>query len=272
MRYSTASKHDAGLLKSFIHGSIASENFLCAMKKQMPPTNRYYSLLQVLLFLENQLLFRDRSLEALPRRRTERETPPRAWGRGRPPRRAWLSQGNTPTGVGKSATLGNVADTRRKHPHGRGEEGFASATGVATPETPPRAWGRGIDSASNYPRVRNTPTGVGKRPCANGNPRVCRKHPHGRGEETSGTCRCCTIMETPPRAWGRAANAVRIDPASGNTPTGVGKRAHSNFKQFEYYSIFFSFVKEPGSVCADFSIISCSPDMDVKSFVGMPFA
>ena len=33
--------------------SIASENFLCAMKKQMPPTNRYYSLLQVLLFLEN---------------------------------------------------------------------------------------------------------------------------------------------------------------------------------------------------------------------------
>ena len=36
-----------------VHGSIVSENFLCAMKKQMPPTNRYYSLLQVLLFLEN---------------------------------------------------------------------------------------------------------------------------------------------------------------------------------------------------------------------------
>ena len=36
-----------------VHGSIISENFLCAMKKQMPPANRYYSLLQVLLFLEN---------------------------------------------------------------------------------------------------------------------------------------------------------------------------------------------------------------------------
>ena len=79
-------------------------------------------------------------------------------------------------------------------------------------------------------------------------------------------------LETPPRAWGRGRCWRAGSRIAGNTPTGVGKRAHSNFKQFEYYSIFFSFVKEPGSVCADFSIISCSPDMDVKSFVGMPFA
>ena len=160
------------------------------------------------------------------------ETPPRAWGR---------------VGVTgrREARLG-------KHPHGRGEESNITGRKNHLQETPPRAWGRVF--------------------CESSTEKVQGKHPHGRGEETSGTCRCCTIMETPPRAWGRAANAVRIDPASGNTPTGVGKRAHSNFKQFEYYSIFFSFVKEPGSVCADFSIISCSPDMDVKSFVGMPFA
>ena len=181
------------------------------MKKQMPPTNRYYSLLQVLLFLENQLLFRDRFLEALPRRRTERETPPRAWGRDGVRRGDGVVGRNTPTGVGKSTTFTQKRIRVQKHPHGRGEERF---------------------QPSYFP----------------------------------------PFEETPPRAWGRAILPPVIASDGGNTPTGVGKRAHSNFKQFEYYSIFFSFVKEPGSVCADFSIISCSPDMDVKSFVGMPFA
>ena len=78
------------------------------------------------------------------------------------------------------------------------------------------------------------------------------KHPHGRGEDFFG------------------GNNVRFK--LGNTPTGVGKTAHSKFKWLRYYNTFFPFVKELGSVCADFSIISCSPDMDVKSFVGMPFA
>ena len=58
-------RHDTGLLKSFIHGSTVSENFLYAMKKQMSPTNRYYNSLQVLSFLENQALFRDKFLNAL---------------------------------------------------------------------------------------------------------------------------------------------------------------------------------------------------------------
>ena len=105
-----------------VHGSIISENFLCAMKKQIPPTNRYYSLLQVLLFLENQLLFRDRFLEALPRRRTERETPPRAWGRPESSGDTWQYGRNTPTGVGKRARLTLWRLCKRKHPHGRGEE------------------------------------------------------------------------------------------------------------------------------------------------------
>ena len=121
-RFSTVSKHDAGLLKSFIHGSIVSENFLCAMKKQMPPTNRYYSLLQVLLFLENQLLFRDRFLEALPRRRTERETPPRAWGREALSELVAKGLRNTPTGVGKTCAHQVDRFSPQKHPHGRGEE------------------------------------------------------------------------------------------------------------------------------------------------------
>ena len=52
-RFSTVSKHGAGLLKSFIPGSTVSENFLFAMKKQMLPTNRCYNSQQVLSCLEN---------------------------------------------------------------------------------------------------------------------------------------------------------------------------------------------------------------------------
>ena len=159
-----------------------------------------------------------------------------------------------------------------KHPHERGEELHYCYITVALLETPPRAWGR-----VNAPCVQamsngNTPTGVGKSVIAKHNGKNSQKHPHGRGEEGQQSAPRRKALETPPRAWGRVACSVEFNVEVGNTPTGVGKRAHSNFKQFEYYSIFFSFVKEPGSVCADFSIISCSPDMDVKSFVGMPFA
>ena len=98
------------------------------------------------------------------------------------------------------------------------------------------------------------------------------KHPHGRGEDHICKNNRFCKPETPPRAWGRlCALKLKIHDA-GNTPTGVGKTAHSKFKWLRYYNTFFPFVKELGSVCADFSIISCSPDMDVKSFVGMPFA
>ena len=99
-----------------------------------------------------------------------------------------------------------------------------------------------------------------------------RKHPHGRGEDLLISLIVEGYQETPPRAWGRHENSDKYFSHDRNTPTGVGKTAHSKFKWLRYYNTFFPFVKELGSVCADFSIISCSPDMDVKSFVGMPFA
>ena len=139
-------------------------------------------------------------------------------------------------------------------------------------ETPPRAWGREFQRALPVSTGGNTPTGVGKRKTSLLPQFSHGKHPHGRGEEFVQRGRRKVREETPPRAWGRVPHIQTVAVIAGNTPTCVGKRAHSNFKQFEYYSIFFPFVKEPGSVCADFSIISCSPDMDVKSFVGMPFA
>ena len=50
------------------------------------------------------------------------ETPPRAWGRRYRCRQADDLDGNTPTGVGKTAAKRSSCWYRRKHPHGRGED------------------------------------------------------------------------------------------------------------------------------------------------------
>ena len=193
------------------------------MKKQMPPTNRYYSLLQVLLFLENQLLFRDRFLEALPRRRTERETPPRAWGRPESSGDTWQYGRNTPTGVGKSSTAFSSSSFARKHPHGRGEEIRAGTGSFSRGETPPRAWGRVRFNDIRLLHPGNTPTGVGKRARKQCRRRVLWKHPHGRGEEGKASFHSLRASETPPRAWGRAGCISQNASRRRNTPTGVGK-------------------------------------------------
>ena len=49
---------------------------------------------------------------------------------------------NTPTGVGKTVLIAMINYPFKKHPHGRGEDASLSIAPPATPETPPRAWGR----------------------------------------------------------------------------------------------------------------------------------
>jgi len=90
------------------------------------------------------------------------ETPPRAWGRHK-----WIKPSldhirNTPTGVGKTSTKSWRPTTRKKHPHGRGEDDRPSCPSVSKLETPPRAWGRHFGSCHAGTDSRNTPTGVGK--------------------------------------------------------------------------------------------------------------
>ena len=53
--------------------------------------------------------------------KTESETPPRAWGKPDDYTDEELVRGNTPTGVGKTATVRSSAAGAEKHPHGRGE-------------------------------------------------------------------------------------------------------------------------------------------------------
>ena len=52
---------------------------------------------------------------------------------------------NTPTGVGKTASLIWLDSASWKHPHGRGEDRCGDVRGRSVPETPPRAWGRQRD-------------------------------------------------------------------------------------------------------------------------------
>ncbi|BAW81077.1 hypothetical conserved protein [Candidatus Nitrosoglobus terrae] len=94
--------------------------------------------------------------------RRVKETPPRAWGRLAYFHFTKKLRRNTPTGVGKTCTHETLHLQRRKHPHGRGEDGAGSLTRHPFVETPPRAWGRLSDVTRDEVRERNTPTGVGK--------------------------------------------------------------------------------------------------------------
>ena len=49
------------------------------------------------------------------------------------------------------------------------------------------------------------------------------KHPHGRGEDPVMILSEYSLLETPPRAWGRHARRLWHAGILGNTPTGVGK-------------------------------------------------
>ena len=72
------------------------------------------------------------------------------------------TNGNTPTGVGKTPSPSLVASMIQKPPHGRGEDFLARLMVRDSVETPPRAWGRQARFADDGRQLRNTPTGVGK--------------------------------------------------------------------------------------------------------------
>jgi len=130
------------------------------------------------------------------------ETPPRAWGRPEIHEKVGTSEGNTPTGVGKTrgaalavAVSGNTptgvgktvasaaaSGLGRKHPHGRGEDSPCGASSPDRCETPPRAWGRPHAALHSSIKCRNTPTGVGKTFTASSVLRCTKKHPTGVGK------------------------------------------------------------------------------------------
>ena len=110
-----------------------------------------------------------------------------------------------------------------KHPHGRGEDPDLFEEVSTLSETPPRAWGRRGTVAPHGWVARNTPTGVGKTVWEITDPRLIKKHPHGRGEDAREELLKVYQQETPPRAWGRHLHIETVTKITRNTPTGVGK-------------------------------------------------
>ena len=105
----------------------------------------------------------------------------------------------------------------------RGEDAEKTETLVHGSETPPRAWGRLlVNYYVKLPR-RNTPTCVGKTFHAACVQRLHRKHPHVRGEDPIRSASSSTVVETPPRAWGRRQSHLALGADLRNTPTCVGK-------------------------------------------------
>ena len=156
---------------------------------------------------------------------TGRETPPRAWGRPTTPELPLGVAGNTPTGVGTTTGFSHGSGRRRKHPHGRGDDGGIQPREAEAVETPPRAWGRRSTVRWCCPSSGNTPTGVGTTQANTGLAVHRQKHPHGRGDDTSLVTVWTRWPETPPRAWGRPDGLTAIAQITGNTPTGVGTTA-----------------------------------------------
>ena len=151
------------------------------------------------------------------------ETPPRAWGRLSKGTLLKTGRRNTPTGVGKTSRLSLLRLGGQKHPHGRGEDSNFFTNITSNVETPPRAWGRLQTVARQKLPGGNTPTGVGKTNFSFLPGTTWRKHPHGRGEDDRIAVKMKTMVETPPRAWGRLTGCAMPEASTRNTPTGVGK-------------------------------------------------
>ena len=151
------------------------------------------------------------------------ETPPHAWGRRGHAARAERFFGNTPTCVGKTASLADIMNSKRKHPHMRGEDAKAFARVVLLEETPPHAWGRHGNHTEMSIQCGNTPTCVGKTTLRRTSGMSMQKHPHMRGEDALCLSDAQQNRETPPHAWGRLHYAGGVRRLHGNTPTCVGK-------------------------------------------------
>ena len=151
------------------------------------------------------------------------ETPPRAWGRQAVRDRLAPLGRNTPTCVGKTRLSQGLSSGMEKHPHVRGEDLNTTRNVSRWKETPPRAWGRQEFIKEDEMSNRNTPTCVGKTGTWHQKTRKGRKHPHVRGEDRGAGNYNLTILETPPRAWGRLHHPLTPSSTTRNTPTCVGK-------------------------------------------------
>ncbi len=169
--------------------------------------------------------------------------PPRAWG-GRRHRTAWRHpRRSTPTCVGRTISGGHCMPSEAEHPHVRGEDPDPDTPQAVVYGAPPRAWGGPPVTPPPGPRMRSTPTCVGRTPrppdadrrtaehptCvgrtrlggAHGS--LLAEHPHVRGEDQRALAERAFYNGAPPRAWGGRVPALPRPGAHRSTPTCVGR-------------------------------------------------
>ncbi len=149
--------------------------------------------------------------------------PLRAWG-GLPVRRAVrVALRSTPTCVGRTDSDGVLHGPLAEHPHLRGEDRAVVSTVTVTGGAPPRAWGGPLHHVQRNPRIRSTPTCVGRTTGVPEQGDTSTEHPHVRGEDTKRIGLPYAVDGAPPRAWGGRLPPPRLRGAVRSTPTCVGR-------------------------------------------------
>ena len=151
------------------------------------------------------------------------ESPPRARGRGNNNYHALPICGITPACAGKRHERRGSVRHIRNHPRVRGEEWSCSSRRCPAPESPPRARGRATFDPTCCDRNGITPACAGKRACGGRRAEPVWNHPRVRGEEDVGVLRDSVVVESPPRARGRAVSDADAIFLSGITPACAGK-------------------------------------------------
>ena len=88
-------------------------------------------------------------------------SPPRAWGRLGHEGQEVEARRLTPTRVGTTLSATIDESDRAAHPHARGDDKVLRSSVSAWPGSPPRAWGRLVNTAKENAPYRLTPTRVG---------------------------------------------------------------------------------------------------------------
>ena len=150
-------------------------------------------------------------------------SPPRAWGGPLGGDGFGRCQRLTPTCVGRTSGRGRRRLCATAHPHVRGEDGVLTEAEGRQFGSPPRAWGGRIPGLIVPPRLRLTPTCVGR---TGESPRIVREgsaHPHVRGEDSTPRPRPRGPSGSRPRAWGGHRRQALRRRLRRLTPTCVGR-------------------------------------------------
>ena len=149
-------------------------------------------------------------------------SPPRAWGRRNLKPAVCAANRFTPTCVGTTHSAQGCPSPLPVHPHVRGDDCGRTALARHHLGSPPRAWGRRMQSVAVGLVWRFTPTCVGTTVEPSPGVSAISVHPHVRGDDGAVHVVEAEVAGSPPRAWGRRHARIWSPRSHRFTPTCVG--------------------------------------------------